>query len=182
MLDNEKWFAVISCDRNYDGLFYYGVKTTRIFCRPSCKSKTPNRANVVFFDNIKTAEETGYRPCKRCCPEKTVFDPAFELIAKAKSIFDVIYNKQVDLTNISRQLGVSKNHLNRVFKLHNGLTPMQYITKLKIDKAAELLTQTDISILEIAYMAGFKSISCFYKCFKDQTGHSPNKHRRGIND
>ncbi len=180
--DNEKWQAVVNCERNYDDLFFYGVKTTRIFCRPSCKSKTPKRDNVTFFDNVNTAIETGFRPCKRCCPDKVVYDQDLELVAKAKDIFDADYNQTVVLNDISKQLGVSINHLVRVFKLYHGLTPLQYLTKLKINKAAELLTQTDITILEIAYISGFNSLSSFYKCFKDQTGYSPNQHRRGMGD
>jgi AraC family transcriptional regulator of adaptative response / methylphosphotriester-DNA alkyltransferase methyltransferase len=92
ILDIEKWQAVISCDSNYDGIFFYGVKTTGIFCRPSCKSKTPLRGNVIFFDNIANALEIGLRPCKRCCPDKVVFQPELELVKEAKGIFDVGYN------------------------------------------------------------------------------------------
>lgn len=180
--NNEKWQALVSCDRSYDGRFFYGVKTTGVFCRPSCKSKTPVRDNVIFFDNAATAIETGFRPCKRCCPDKVVFEPDLELMKKAKDIFDADYNKQVDLSQISKQLGVSTNHLIKLFKQHSGLTPTQYIVKIRVDKAAELLNQTDINILEIAYTTGFKSLSNFYKCFKEQTGHTPNEHRKSRGD
>lgn len=175
--DNEKWQAVISCNRNYDGRFFYGVKTTGIFCRPSCKSKTPVRDNVIFFDNAAKAMEFGLRPCKRCRPDKVVFEPELELMKKAKDIFDTEYDRQVDLSQISKQLGVSTNHLIKLFKQHNGLTPTQYIVYKRVEKAAELLIQTDINILEIAYITGFRSISNFYKCFKDQKGHTPNIYR-----
>jgi len=126
--------------------------------------------------------EIGFRPCKRCRPDKVVFEPDFELMKKAKDIFDTEYNRQVDLSQISKQLGVSINHLVRLFKQHSGLTPSQYIVKIRVDKATELLNQTDINILEIAYMTGFKSLSNFYKCFKEQTGHTPNEHRKSRGD
>ena len=180
--DNEKWQAVISCDGSYDGIFFYGVKTTGIFCRPSCKSKTPVRGNVIFFNSAASGIEAGFRPCKRCCPDKTVFEPDLELMKKAKAILEADYNKQVDLRQISKQLGVSTNHLIKVFKRHNSLTPTQYIVKIRIDKASELLNQTDISILEIAYMTGFKSLSNFYKCFKQQIGYTPYEYRKGRGD
>lgn len=178
--DNEKWQAVISCDRKYDGLFFYGVKTTGIFCRPSCRSKTPIRSNVIFFDNAAKAIENGFRPCKRCCPDKVVFQPDLELIKKAKNILDAAYNKQIDLSYVSKELGVSVNHLIRLFKQYTDFTPLQYITKMRVEKAKELLKQSNMNILEIAYATGFKSLSNFYKCFKEQTGHTPNEHRKSI--
>lgn len=176
--DNEKWQAVVSCDRSYDGIFFYGVKTTGIFCRPSCKSKTPIRDNVAFFDSAAKAIELGFRPCKRCCPDKIVYEPDLELIKKAKDMFDADYNKEIQLKHISKQLGVSKNHLIRLFKQHIGITPTQYISKIRVKKAEKLLNKRDISILEVSYAAGFKSLSNFYKCFKEHTGHTPNEHRK----
>jgi len=180
--DNEKWQAVVSCDGSYDGMFFYGVKTTGIFCRPSCKSKTPVRDNVTFIDNAVKAIEIGFRPCKRCCPDKVVFEPYLELMKKAKDIFDVDYNKQVHLSQISKQIGVSTNHLIKIFKQHNGLTPTQYIVKIRVDKASELLNHKDINILEIASMTGFNSVSNFYKYFKKLTGHTPNEYRKRRGD
>ncbi|AET70172.1 adenosine deaminase [Desulfosporosinus orientis DSM 765] len=176
--DYQKWQAVVSCDRDYDGTFFYGVKTTRIFCRPSCKSKTPIQDNVVFFDNAATAIESGFRPCKRCCPDNIVFEPELEVIKKAKDIFNATYNMQANLDYVSRQLGVSINHLIKLFKQHTEFTPIQYITKIRVDKAKELLKQGDISILEIALATGFKSLSNFYKCFKDKTGYTPCEYKK----
>ncbi|AKN32626.1 AraC family transcriptional regulator [Clostridium carboxidivorans P7] len=176
--DNEKWQAVINCARNYDSLFFYGVKTTGIFCRPSCKSKTPIRGNVIFFNNAANAIASGFRPCKRCCPDKIIFKPELEIIKKAKDIFHTTYNKQVNLQYVSRQLGVSINHLIKLFKQHTDFTPIQYISKIRVDKAKELLKQGDISILEIAYATGYKSLSNFYKCFKDQTGYTPSEYKK----
>jgi len=180
--DDEKWQAVVSCSKSYDGLFFYGVKTTGILCRPSCRTKTPLRANVVFFDNAANAMAAGFRSCKKCRPDIVVFEPDLELVKKANDIFDANYDNSMDLNHISKQLGVSINHLVRLFKQHSGLTPTHYITKLRVDKAAELLEQEDINILEIAYMTGFKSLSNFYKCFKEQTGHTPNEHRKSRGD
>jgi AraC family transcriptional regulator of adaptative response / methylphosphotriester-DNA alkyltransferase methyltransferase len=180
--DDEKWEAVINCDKNYDGVFFYGVKTTEIFCRPSCKSKTPMRVNVVFFDDAAKAIESGFRPCKRCCPDEIVFQPDLELIKKAKELFDDNYTRHIDLAQISKQLGVSPNHLIKLFKLHCGLTPKQYIIKIRVAKAVKLLEQTHASIVEIAYAAGFKSLSSFYKCFKDQTGYTPSEYKRSCGE
>lgn len=177
--DDRKWQVVVSCDRNYDGMFFYGVKTTGIFCRPSCKSKTPIRGNVIFFDNAAEAIEKGFRPCKRCCPDKIAFEPDLELIKRAKNIFDLDYNKQVNLNNVSKKIGISKNHLIRIFKKHTSITPIQYISKIRVDEAKRLLSEGDKSIIEVAYESGFKSLANFYKCFKEHTGYTPNKYRRG---
>lgn len=179
--DIEKWQAVISCDSNYDGIFFYGVQTTGIFCRPSCKSKTPLHTNVIFFDSIANALETGLRPCKRCCPDKVVFQPDLKLVKEAKDTFDVGYKNPINIAHISKQLGVSTNHLIKLFKEHYGFTPSQYIVKIRVDKAAELLNQKDISIIDIAYMTGFMSLSNFYKCFKQQIGYTPNDYRKNVN-
>lgn len=176
--DDEKWQAVVSCNKDYDGLFFYGVKTTEIFCRPSCRAKTPVRENVVFSKNMRNMIEAGFRPCKRCRPDKPVFEPDLEIAKKAREILDTNYNKPLKLNNIAKQLGVSKNHFIRLFKQHSGTTPVQYIKILRIAKAEEMLCQRNINILEIAYMSGFKSLSNFYKCFKEQTGYTPKECRK----
>lgn len=176
--DREKWQAVISCEKSYDGIFYYGVKTTGIFCRPSCKAKAPIQGNALFFNSSTEAMEAGFRPCKRCCPDKAVFEPDLELVNKAKEIFDADYDNKIDMGNIAKQLGVSTNYMTRLFKKQYCLTPTQYITGLRINKAAELLEQTEKDILEIAYMTGFKSLSNFYKCFREKTGHTPKEHKK----
>ena len=175
--DNEKWQAVVNCDKSYDDIFIYGVKTTGIFCRPSCRSKTPVRTNIVFFTNATNAIEAGFRPCKKCRPDKTVFEPDLELVKKAIDIFEANFSQAIELNDISKQLGISPNHLVRLFKMHCGITPAQYIIKLRVNKAAELLGQKDMDILEIAYMTGFRSSSNFYKCFKEQIGFTPKEFR-----
>lgn len=180
--DNEKWQAVVSCNSRYDGTFFYGVKTTGIFCKPSCKSKTPVRDNVVFFDHPAEAVEGGFRACKRCCPNTVVFEPELELVKKAKAIIDAEYSQRIDVRYISKQLGVSTNHLIRLFKRYSGFTPTQYVIKVRVGHALKLLQQEDLRILDIAYTVGFKSLSNFYKCFKEQTGHRPNEHMKKRND
>lgn len=175
--DDDKWKAVVACDKEYDGVFFYGVKTTGIYCRPSCGARTPARENVVFFDNWQKAVNAGFRPCKKCRPDKEVFEPDLELIRKAMDIFLADYALAIEIGHTAKQLGVSPGHLARLFKKHCGTTPAQYIAGLRVGKAAELLRQTDIGILEIAYMTGFKSLSNFYKRFKEQTGHAPKEYR-----
>ncbi|MDF2571462.1 MAG: AraC family transcriptional regulator [Sporomusa sp.] len=176
--DDDKWQAVISCDESSDGLFFYGVKTTGVFCRPSCRSRTPLRENVVFFNASDQAVMAGFRPCKKCRPDMVVFEPDLELVRKAIEIFDQNYNQQLYVNVISQQLGVSAAHLAKLCKQHIGLTPAQYVLKLRVEKAVKLIEQTNNTIIEIAHMTGFRSLSNFYKFFKEQVGHTPNKYRR----
>lgn len=176
--DDRKWKAVLSCDKSYDGKFFYGVKTTGIFCRPSCNAKAPIRENVVFFSSRECAENAGFRPCKKCRPDKEAYEPDLELLEKVKSIFAADYVQPIDIERTAKQAGVSLSHLTRLFRKHCGITPAQYIAGLRVDKAAELLRDTDTGILEIAYMSGFRSLSGFYKCFKAQTGQTPREYRK----
>lgn len=178
--DDEKWQAVVSCNKSHDGIFFYGVKTTKIFCRPSCRSKTPAPANVVFFANAESALELGFRPCKRCRPDQQVFDPDLDIIKKVMLSFQSNFDQTIEFQEIAKGLGISSNHLRRLFKKHYGMTPIHYINQLRINKAAELLAHKNDAILDIAYATGFKSLSAFYECFKEQIGMPPNEYRRAI--
>lgn len=94
--------------------------------------------------------------------------------------FDNNFNIEIDLNHFSKRLGIRPYHLVRLFKGHNGITPTQYITKLRVNKAVELLGQKDFCILEIAHMTGFISLSNFYKCFKEQIGLAPREYRKNL--
>ncbi|HWR61248.1 MAG TPA: Ada metal-binding domain-containing protein [Clostridia bacterium] len=176
--DNDKWQAVLNCDKRFDGLFLYGVRTTGIFCRPSCKSKVPDRGNVLFFDSSAAAMEAGFRPCKRCCPDKESFEPERELVERARKLFDSGFESPGGMNSAAKQLGVSMSYLTRLFRKQLGVTPVRYVAGLRIDKAAELLAGTDKDILDIAYEAGFRSLSSFYRSFRGMTGCTPKKYRK----
>ncbi|WP_281274449.1 bifunctional transcriptional activator/DNA repair enzyme AdaA [Mesobacillus subterraneus] len=179
MTSEEKWKAVSTCNNYYDGLFYYAVITTGIFCRPSCKAKTPLKKNTIFFDNIEDALKDGFRPCKMCRPDlnETTYEPNKELIERAKEIINNSYNKPLNRKKIAQKLGVSNNHLARLFKHYYGMTISEYIIELRMEEATRLLTHTDIEITEIALKAGVKSMSNFYKSFKERTGLTPKEYR-----
>lgn len=178
LTNNEKWNAVINCDNSYDGKFFYGVKTTGIFCRPSCKSKEPLRNNVEFFERIEQAYEFGLRPCKRCRPDLIEYKPTEELIERAKYIFDTYFDDRNKLADEMKNLGVSKNHLIHLFREKYKSTPVEYINKLRVEKSVNMLTGTDMNILSIAMMCGFGSLSSFYESFKKQVGITPKECRK----
>jgi len=176
--DKEKWQAIISCDKSFDGAFLYGVRTTGIFCRPSCKSKAPIHENVMFFSSMAEAMQQGFRPCKRCRPDRESYEPGWELVEKARNCFDSDFESIGLLGNTAEQLGVSMNHLTKLFSQQMGKTPSRYVAELRIKKTAELLANTDKDILEIAYMSGFRSMSGFYRCFRQLTGYTPKEYRK----
>jgi Adenosine deaminase len=179
---HEKWNAVIRGDKACDGLFFYAVKTTGIFCRPSCKAKTPAEKNVLFFDTAHAAIAAGFRPCKLCRPDRTVYDPDADLIASAMDLLRQVYEKPVDFGAIAKQLTISRSHFIRLFKRVAGVTPNRYLTNLRIKGACSLLRQTGAGVLEIAYLSGFQSPANFYRHFKEQTGLTPLEYRLGKED
>lgn len=165
------WKAAISCNATYDGMFFYAVKTTGIFCRPSCKSKVPHRKNVSFFSNAAEAQKAGYRPCKRCRPDlkSKTYDPFQSIIEDTKQIIDNHYSQKMLLDELASMVGVSRFHLNRLFKDRTGDTPRMYLEKVRIKKAKELLLTTTLNCMEIGHQVGYQSNSSFYNAFKRNT-------------
>lgn len=178
LTDKEKWDAVVRCDSTYDGLFFYGVKTTGIFCRPSCKSKEPLRNNVEFFNGVEQAYGCGLRPCKRCRPDLLEFHPMLDIIEKAKDSFDTHFDDRDKLMAVIKELGISQNHLIYLFRQRFHRTPVEYINKLRVERAKERLSNTNLTILDIAMLCGFGSLSTFYELFKQQVGITPKEYRK----
>ncbi|MDQ0340473.1 AraC family transcriptional regulator of adaptative response / methylphosphotriester-DNA alkyltransferase methyltransferase [Caldalkalibacillus uzonensis] len=174
------WQAVVECDRKYDGIFYYAVKTTGIFCRPSCPSKPPKRENAVFFFDRDEAVQQGYRACKRCRPDLplSAYDPQQEVINNAKHIMQLEYHKPWTLQSLSQRLGVSPYHLQRLFKQRVGVSPKQFLKQVRIQQAKLLLIKGEHSNTEICFSVGFTDLSQFYRCFRQATGLSPQAYKR----
>ncbi|MDD3395397.1 MAG: Ada metal-binding domain-containing protein, partial [Anaerotignum sp.] len=159
MTEEEKWKASLSCDASYDGQFFYGVKTTGIFCRPSCKSKSPKRENVTFFDTAEQARNYGLRPCKRCRPDLLEFQPQKEAAEKIKSTYQQFFLDHIRLKEELKKLGLSRNRITQLFQLQYGKATTQYLNELRISRAKELLMGTKDNILQIALQSGFESLS-----------------------
>jgi AraC family transcriptional regulator of adaptative response / methylphosphotriester-DNA alkyltransferase methyltransferase len=173
----EKWQAINLNNADYDGQFYYGVKTTGIFCRPSCKSKPPLQPNTLFFDSAAAACEHGFRPCKRCRPDLYEYQPVLDLLEQAKNLYHKHFADKEALAAGLSALPVSTTHLIRLFRTHFGVTPNEYLNRLRVAKAAEALLQSDASLLDIAYTSGFGSLSGFYFWFKKINGAPPLEYR-----
>jgi AraC family transcriptional regulator of adaptative response / methylphosphotriester-DNA alkyltransferase methyltransferase len=176
------WKAVLDCDSSYDGKFFYAVRTVGVYCRPSCKSRTPLRKNVCYFATAEEAEKAGFRPCKRCRPDLTGYTPVLEMVEQTKKLLDGYYRHRKQLAGKIKQIGVTSGHLTVIFKQHYGVTPVQYLRQLQIQYAQTLLTETDMSIVDIAFDVGFESLPAFYSFFKKHTGTTPKEYRMTITD
>ncbi len=175
--EEEMWKALVDCSKDYDGKFYYAVRTVGVYCRPSCKSKTPLRKNVAYFESQRAAEESGYRPCKRCRPDLFEYAPAKELAEQTKVLIDDYYKEKDRLTSEMNKLGVSANHMALIFKQQYGLTPSQYLNNTRGYYAMKMLAETNLPIIDIAGELGFDTLSSFYRFFKKQTGTTPREFR-----
>ncbi|MBT2571097.1 Ada metal-binding domain-containing protein [Planococcus sp. ISL-110] len=173
----EMWEKVMACDRKYDGLFYTAVKTTKIYCRPSCRSRKPKKSNVEFYSTMAEAEAKGFRACKRCQPE-TEYSPDEELARNVMDYLSANYRESISLQDIADHIGMSPSYLERVFKQETSETPRSCLERIRIDKAAHLLKQSNLSNLDVCFETGFQSPSNFYKIFRKLKAHSPHEFRK----
>lgn len=173
----EMWDKFMACDRNSDGLFYTAVKTTKIYCRPSCRSRKPKKVNVEFYATITEAESRGFRACKRCQPE-TEHSPNVEVVRKVISFLTANHQRKLNLDEVAAYAGLSPSYLDRVFKQETEETPRSLLERIRVDKAAHMLKHSGKSNLEICFDAGFQSASHFYKAFRQSKGLSPSEYRK----
>lgn len=173
----EMWEKIMACDRRYDGLFYTAVKTTKIYCRPSCRSRKPKKVNVDFYSTIEEAEKNGYRACKRCQP-KTERSPNAEVTLQAMAFLTTNHKQKLSLNDVAVHVGLSASYLDRIFKEETAETPRVFLEKIRVDKAAHFLEHTDYTNLEICYEAGFQSTSHFYKAFRRLKNLLPSEYRK----
>ncbi len=177
MTNEEKWKAVIENNVDSDGKFFYAVRTTKVFCRPSCKSKAPLRSNVNFFDNKQQAMDAGYRPCKRCRPDLLEFCPSEKLTQNAKDVIDKYFADTDELKKQIQKLDVNKSYLNKLFLQAYGKTIAEYLRFIRIRKAKIMLLE-GATVTESAFECGFESMSAFYSNFKKETGYPPKSFYR----
>jgi AraC family transcriptional regulator, regulatory protein of adaptative response / methylphosphotriester-DNA alkyltransferase methyltransferase len=176
-LEQQRWEAIQNGDPAFDGKFYYGVRTTRVYCQPSCRSKTPLRKNVEYFDTAEMAEKNGFRPCKRCKPDLSEQERSISDINKVKSVCDRFFDDRERLSIELERLDIHQNRVRREFHRQYQTTPSKYINDLRVSKAAGLLHEKERSMLEIASECGFGSVSSFYASFKAKYGKTPMEYR-----
>jgi AraC family transcriptional regulator of adaptative response/methylated-DNA-[protein]-cysteine methyltransferase len=176
--DDERWEAVIHRDRGADGSFYYSVRTTGVYCRPSCASRLALRKNVAFHATREGAEAAGFRPCKRCKPETGGIVAAHAAgVARACRLIE---NSETmpDLDALANAAGMSRFHFHRVFKGITGLTPKAYAASRRADRVRAALPQSE-TVTDAIYGAGFNSNGRFYAKSAETLGMTPTRFRSG---
>lgn len=170
------WKAICTNDASFDEKFFYGVQSTGIFCRPSCKSRLPKKENVRIFKNAFAALKADYRPCKRCKPDGLVL-PAAEWVEQIAEWLDVHFTEPATLERLAEISHGSPHHLQRLFKRFKGVSPSEYVQKLRLEKAAELLKADTLSVTEAGREAGFGNTAYFITLFKKTNGMTPGQFR-----
>jgi AraC family transcriptional regulator, regulatory protein of adaptative response / methylated-DNA-[protein]-cysteine methyltransferase len=172
------WDAVAARDRSMDGVFYYAVLSTGIYCRPSCPSKRPRRENVIFFRARAAAEHAGFRPCKRCKPDQAASsDSNGQLVEKVCRYIDTHPDEAVTLEALGRALGISPFHLQRTFKARTGITPRAYADSRRLGSLKAGLREGH-SVTRSLYDAGYGSSSRLYERASSQLGMTPSRYRK----
>ncbi|MEA2572850.1 MAG: AraC family transcriptional regulator [Chloroflexia bacterium] len=188
-LDEEKsllseescWEAVLRRDSGLDGAFVYGVRSTGVFCRPSCPSRRPRREQVRFFPIPEAAEQAGFRSCLRCKPsDAEVHDPHLGLVQRVCRLIEQEPEDEgaVSLGELSEAVGLSPYHLQRVFKRVMGISPRQYAEALRVRRLKESLRGGE-TVTNALYDSGYNSSSGLYGKAVDHLGMTPATYRKG---
>jgi AraC family transcriptional regulator of adaptative response/methylated-DNA-[protein]-cysteine methyltransferase len=173
---NQKWSTVLARDARADARFVYAVKSTGVFCRPSCPSRNPRRENVVFFDSPAQAQQAGYRACRRCTPLER--DRQTQKVEAACRYIDQNLDITLSLTAISRHVAISPFHFQRLFKRILGISPREYQQARRAGKFRQALLGEG-SVTDAIYEAGYSSSSRAYGSIPAQLGMTPSAFRRG---
>lgn len=175
--ENACWDAVIARDATANGHFWYGVRTTGVFCKPSCGARTPLRTNVVFFHNVTQAKQSGLRPCKRCKPDQEATSQHAETIAAACRWLEEA-EQEPSLNQLAKRFAMSPYHFHRVFKRLTGVTPKGYARSLRGQRVQQAL-QSQTSVTDAIYEAGYQASSRFYADAPTHLGMPPKHFKAG---
>jgi AraC family transcriptional regulator of adaptative response/methylated-DNA-[protein]-cysteine methyltransferase len=175
------WQQVLARDSRADGQFVYAVKTTKVFCRPSCPSRRPERKNVSFFPTAELARAAGYRACLRCEPESVERkpDPQVEAIDKVARYFTEHSSERTRLKDVAKATGVAPLTILRGFKRVLGVSPREYARAQRVAKFKERVREPKLSITDAIYEAGFGSSSRLYEGANDTLGMTPTAMKLG---
>ncbi len=179
--NDARWQAVVNRDAHFDEQFVFAVKTTGIYCRPSCPARRPRHENTAFFDTPTEAEQAGFRPCLRCCPDAE--SPAarrLSAIAQACTIIETAETPPA-LAELAAAVGLSASHFHRQFKVLTGVTPKQYAAGKRLRHLQKKLS-ADHSVTDAIYAAGYGSASRVYESSEKTLGMLPSKYRSGGED
>jgi AraC family transcriptional regulator of adaptative response/methylated-DNA-[protein]-cysteine methyltransferase len=177
--DTQAWQAVLERDRRYDGLFVYAVRSTGIYCRPSCPSRRPRAAQVEFFEQPKAAEGAGYRSCKRCRPTENGLQAALPAaITRVCRFLDQATEEVPKLEQMAGLVKMSPFHLQRTFKQALGVSPREYAELRRFLRFRTRLQKGD-DVTTAMYEAGFNSPSRLYERSTSALGMTPSAYKAG---
>jgi len=181
-LDHGRCFSAYhSRDARFDGRFFVGVRTTRIYCRPICPAPRPRAHNVRFFGCAAAAEEAGFRPCRRCRPDTAPGTPAWAgtsaTVARALRLIEAGALDQTGVEALAARLGVGERHLRRLFLRHVGAAPLAVARTRRAHFARRLIDETRLPMIEVAGAAGFGSVRQFNDAIRATFGRTPTQLR-----
>ncbi len=186
MLDSDSCYqAVKAHDARFDGRFFTGVTSTKIYCRPVCTAKVPKRENCQFYPSAAAAESEGFRPCLRCRPELAPGNASIDSSARiAQSAASLIEDGAVNgsgFEELALRLGVTDRHLRRLFFDAFGVAPIDFAQTQRLLLAKRLLTDTKLSVTDVAFASGFQSLRRFNALFKERYRLAPSALRKSAN-
>ncbi len=181
ILSARQWQQVLDRDARADGQFFYAVHTTGIVCRPSCPSRRPGKANVAFFSTLEEAIGAGYRPCRRCHPERTAPepDPQAKPVARAARYLKEHAGERVTTDELARAAGINRLTLHRAFRRIFGVSPAQYARQQRLKAFDTNIRESTMRVTDAIYDAGFGSSSRLYENSAARLGMTPREMRNG---
>jgi AraC family transcriptional regulator, regulatory protein of adaptative response / methylated-DNA-[protein]-cysteine methyltransferase len=176
--DESRWQSLVDRNSAADGAFVYSVKTTGVYCRPTCPSRLARRENVQFHTTCEEAEAAGFRACKRCKPRsESIVQHQSSIVTRACRIIEES-GEILNLDDLADLVGISRYHFHRIFKAQTGLTPRGYAVAHRSRRVREELTRRG-TVTEAIYGAGFNSNSRFYEASDEVLGMTPKTFRAG---
>ncbi len=170
------WQATVQRDSRADGMFVFAVRSTHVYCRPSCPARRPLRRNTIFFRNPQDAENQGFRPCRRCRPKN--LDESTQLVQRVAAALWDPTEDSVRLGSLASQIRVSPGKLRRAFRRVTGLAPKEFEQALRLQRFKKMLRDGS-SITEALYACGYGSSSRLYEKAGAQLGMTPASYRKG---
>ena len=175
--NDERWNAVASRDCRADGIFFYAVKTTGVYCRPVCSSRAPKRSNVEFFSTCDQAERHGFRACKKCKPDTPSTSQIPDAVVRACNLFDDT-EEPLSLGEVASAVGLSPSYFHRLFKETLGVTPKAYAAAQRAERFRKGLRGTQ-TVTEAMYGAGYGGSSRCYEKVGQNLGMTPTQYKTG---
>ena len=176
----DKIRAVLDRNSTFDGVFIYGVKFTRIYCRPSCLSRRPKPENIMLYDSSREAEEAGYRACLRCDPSE-YHPPNEAFVERITNYIARNIDEKLTLGRLAEEFNVSKYHLQLTFKSVLRISPRQYVEARRLELFKSHIRNSE-NVESVMFGSGFKSRSRLYEKVPDKLGMTPTEYREGGSD